>query len=230
MRKVAIVARAGTAVLAPFRDKEWEIWGLPWISYPRLSRAYEIHSAQFYEDIPPSWLKDRDWVDAFNKAEPYCPVYCDASSTDDFLNPKIYPLEDVCAILPFAYLENSISYMLAHAIYELHPGDEIGLWGVHLFSGEEALVSQASVTYLIGLAQGRGIRVTVAPGSPLFASNYVAGRYGARGGEKARRPKIISFAGVEDYAAMAERKTRKDDSADLDDPLNPMLGQLNSGQ
>lgn len=194
MRKVAIVARAGTAVLAPFRDKEWEIWGLPWISYPRLDRAFEIHSQQFYSDIDPGWLKSEGWRKEFNERQPDTPVYCDPSRMHGFNNPKDYEFEKVSAVIPIFYFENSVCYMIARAIYE--GVDEIGLWGVHMFAGDEAVISGPCVAYMIGLAQGRGIRVTVAPGSPLFASNFVAGRYGLRGGRQSRRPKIISFAGV----------------------------------
>ena len=66
-----------------------------------------------------------------------------------------------------------------------------------MFAGDEAVISGPCVAYMVGLAQGRGIKVTVAQGSPLFASNFVAGRYGLRGGRRSRRPKIISFAGIE---------------------------------
>ncbi len=195
MRKVAIVARAGTSSLAPFRDETWEIWGMPWISYPRLTRAYDIHSAQYYEDVEPGWLKDRFWVDLFNQEQPNCPIYCDPTSMGDFLNPKEYPLDAIAGQQPIFYFENSVCYMIAHAIYELHPGDEIGLWGVHMWVGDEA-----------GLAQGRGITVSVAPGSPLFLSSWAAGRYGLQGTKQGRRKKFVSFAGIENYAAMANRK------------------------
>lgn len=197
MRKVAIVARGGTNCFAPFRDKEWEIWGLPWISYPRLTYAFELHSQQFYDDIEDSWLKQEKWREDFNRECPDVVTYCDLSRMGGFNKPREYPFEEVAKSIPIFYFENSIGYMLALAIHERV--DEIGLWGVHMFAGAEAELAAPCVAYMVGLAQGRGIKVTVAPGSPLFASNWVHGRYGLRGGHAARRPKIISFAGVTPY-------------------------------
>lgn len=192
MRKVAIVARAGTSALAPFRDAEWEIWGLPWISYPRMTHGFEIH-AQSVIDNSKTWLGKPDWLTEFNARCPDAIMYCDPSRMHAFKNPIEYPLADVMGSLPIAYLENSIAYMLALATHE--QVDEIGLYGVHMYAGYEADLAQASVAYLVGLAQGRGIKVTIPPGSPLFMSNFVAGRYGL-GSEK--RQKIICYAGVVD--------------------------------
>lgn len=184
---------------------------MPWISYPRLTRAYELHSAQFYEDSEPGWLKSREWVGIFNKEQPDTPVYCEPTALmSDFPNAIEYPFEEVAKQQPIFYFENSVCYMIAHAIYELQPGDEIGLWGVHMWVGDEAQMASQCVGYLVGLAQGRGITVTVAPGSPLFLSSWVDGRYGLRGSKQGRRKKFISFAGVDDYAAMANRTVKKD--------------------
>lgn len=197
MRKVAIVARGGTNRLAPFRDKEWEIWGLPWISYPRLDVAFELHSQQFYEDIEDSWLKQEGWRKEFNRDNPNAITYCDPSRMHGFKNPREYPLEEVAKSIPIFYFENSIGYMLALAIHQRV--GEIGLYGVHMFAGAEAELAAPCVAYMVGVAQGRGIKVTVAEGSPLFMSNWTHGRYGVRGGPRSKRPKIISFAGVTPY-------------------------------
>jgi hypothetical protein len=92
--------------------------------------------------------------------------------------------------------------MLALARHEHLNGKaikEVGLWGVHMFAGYEAIISQPSVAYHIGLLQGIGVNVTTPPGSPLFMSNYVGGRYGVRGGPSSLRPKIICYAGVTPY-------------------------------
>jgi hypothetical protein len=53
------------------------------------------------------------------------------------------------------------------------------MMGTHEYAAE-----RPSVTYLIGLAQGKGIKVSIAPGSPLFMSCHVAGRYGLPGGRR----------------------------------------------
>ena len=49
MRKIAIVAKAATSANAPWHDEGWEIWGMPWISYPRVDKFFEIHEKIFFE-------------------------------------------------------------------------------------------------------------------------------------------------------------------------------------
>lgn len=194
MRPVAIVARGGTHSLAPFRDSNWEIWGMPWCRYPRLDRAFEIHAASFFETKADTWFTGRKWEARFRKDHPGVEVWCDPSRMDAFENPVSFPLEEVKRGLAIPYLENSIAYMVALALHEGRT--EIGLYGVHLFAGPEAELSLGSVAYLVGVANGRGIKITIPPGSPLFMSNYTAGRYGVR---DSRRHKFPCFAGVQNY-------------------------------
>jgi hypothetical protein len=170
-RKVAIVGGAGTNVLAPFRQEDWEIWGLPWISYPRVTRFFEIHEEAFYTGPD----EQRDGVVAENAEKwPDVPVYCTASRAHAFKNPVLYPLEELKQSIPTLFLEDSVAHMIALAIHE--KVDEIGLYGVHMMGAYAS--HRPSVTYLVGVAEGRGIKVHVAPGSPLFMSLYFEGRYG----------------------------------------------------
>jgi len=180
MRKVAIIGKAGTSGNAPWRDTEWEIWGMPWISCPRVTRLFDVHTQECWEKSVK--LKDEDWIDMYRSEYADVPVYCDPSRSHVFINPVSFPFEEIRTTLPFYYLENSIAYELALAIHE--GVDEIGLWGIHMFGSGEYIEERPSVTYLIGLAQGRGIKVTIAPGSPLFMSCNVAGRYGLPGGKR----------------------------------------------
>lgn len=169
--KVAIVARGGTAGDAPWHDKEWAIWGLPWIAYPRVDRLFEIHEEGFYTG--PDEVRDKFVADSC-KRWPEVPVYCTASRAYMFKNPVPYPFEEVIASLPFPFLEDSVSYMIALAIYE--GVDELALYGVHMMGAYAS--HRPAVTHLIGLAAGKGIKVTNCPGSPLFMSHYMHGRYG----------------------------------------------------
>jgi hypothetical protein len=177
VRKVAIVAKAATSALAPWHDEEWEIWGLPWISYPRCDRMFEMHHQSMAALDPDPYFREDRWAAEFAR-KPYgeCPVYCDASRMRLFANPVEYPIKAVKAELPIPFLENSIAYQIALAIHERV--DEIGLYGVHMVGASEYIAERPSVTYLIGLAQGRGIKVTIAAGSPLMASYWMKGRYG----------------------------------------------------
>ena len=180
MRKVAIIGKAGTSGFAPWRDTEWEIWGMPWISCPRVTRLFDVHTQERWAES--TKLKDDDWIDMYRSEYADIPVYCDKSRFHVFLNPVELPVAAMIAFLPFAYLENSIAYQIALAMME--GVDEIGLWGIHMMGSGEYMEERPSVTYLVGLAQGKGIKVTIAPGSPLFMSCNVAGRYGLPGGKR----------------------------------------------
>lgn len=176
--KVAIVAKGGTSSLAPWRNPEWEIWGLPWISYPRVTRLFDLHTQECVDCCPVEWFQKGEWVEKGRKQFETVPVYCDSSRAHLYPDAVPYPLEAVQAFLPYAYLENSIAYQLALAMYE--GAEEIGLYGVHMMGRPEFVYERPSVTYLVGLAQGKGIRVSIPPGSPLFMSAYEAGRYGPK--------------------------------------------------
>ena len=62
--------------------------------------------------------------------------------------------------------------------------DRIGLYGVHMMGSGQYAFERPSITYLVGLAQGRGIEVEIPLGSPLFISDFNAGRYGQAGGRR----------------------------------------------
>jgi hypothetical protein len=177
-RKVAIVVRGATHKVAPWHDPEWEIWGVPWITYPRVTRFFEIHEETYYTGPD----AERDGNVALNAERwPGIPVFCTKSRAHAFKEPVHYPFREILDCLPIPFLEDSVAHMIALAIHE--GVDELGLYGVHMMPEGRATMGayffhRASVTYLVGLAQGRGIKVTVAPGSPLFMSLYVQGRYG----------------------------------------------------
>lgn len=178
--KVAIVGAAATYRAAPFMDSGWEIWGVPWISYPRVTRLFEVHEETYYTG--PDEERDGN-VQRSCERWPDVPVYCTQSRAHAFPKPVPYPFREIMDFLPIPFLEDSVSHMLACAIY--WGADEIGLYGVHMMPErlEHArygnhLFHRPGVTYLVGLAQGRGIKVTIAPGSPLFMSLYTQGRYG----------------------------------------------------
>jgi hypothetical protein len=73
---------------------------------------------------------------------------------------------------------SSISYMLALALSE-NPA-EVGLWGVDLVGGDEHSLQREGCGFLIGLALGRGVKVTIPEAASLLKSSY---RYGYDPGE-----------------------------------------------
>lgn len=193
MRKVAIVARGGTCALAPWRDTEWEIWGMPWISYPRVTHLFECHTETACQDNP---KEDAEWkVSAFPEYN-LIPLYC-STACRLHLSPstRLFTIEDITKQFPRAFIENSIPYMLARAAWEVRIYsniEEVGLWGCHMTGRAGVESDRASVLYWIGILEGMGVTVTEAPGSPLFISDWEAGRYGVDG-----RRRTVTAAGME---------------------------------
>jgi hypothetical protein len=173
-RKVAILGRAGTLALAPFEDPEWEMWSLPWSTKPpKAHRLFDIHSKAAWAT---SHSVTSKWEGEAERRYPGVPVYCHKDRVNVFRAGVEYPFEDVIAGLPIPYLESSISYQIALA---LHEGvDEIGLFGVNMAAHSEYDYQRPSATYLIGLAQGRGVTVTIPQPNRLFESMWPSGRYG----------------------------------------------------
>ena len=174
MRKVALVGKASTGNEAPWHSPDWEIWGMPWITAPRYTRLFDLHEQAMYDeaDVPPS---DVVWNEKWLDHTKEYPIYT-FKSRMHIPNAVEYPLEEVLNDLPIPYLENSVAYMMALAIYE--EVDEIGLWGVHMRGAPTYEIERPSITYLAGLANGRGIKVHIPPGNPLMMSAWEQGRYG----------------------------------------------------
>jgi len=173
LKHVAIVGGGATNAFAPWREPEWEIWGIPWISYPRATRFFQLHSKEFYDNYEADAERDNTIAENLKKF-PDAPFYVHESLVEVFPKSIPYPLAEVLESIPVPYLENSIAFQLAFAIH--HKVKTIALFGVHQIG--EYVWEKPSVLYLVGLAQGRGIDVRVAPGSPLFISRYEAGMYG----------------------------------------------------
>lgn len=167
-RQVAVVAKGPTAVLAPFHDPSWEIWGLIQVDYPRVDRLFDVHS--------PGHEAPRRGEHAARAAERGISVCCDPGVVDRFENATPYPLDAVVADMGRCYFECSMAYMIALAIHERV--SRIGLWGIHLTTSDEYVNQRTNIAWLIGLAEGRGIEVEISPGAPLLVSRFIAGRYG----------------------------------------------------
>lgn len=180
MKSAAIVGRAATAAWAPFDQEAWEIFGLAWVRYPRASLLFDIHHPDFKKDETKDYNShhnpDRKYFANVNATG--LPVLChpEAIGKGKFELGQPFPYEEIGKVVPFPYLDCTISYMIAYAMLEGY--QRIALWGCHFKGNDREQIQLPSVTYLIGLAQGRGIEVSIGPGSPMMSSAYVMGRYG----------------------------------------------------
>ncbi len=177
MRKIAILGNAdSTRDLAPFDDPTWEIWGLAWraLHHPRMDVCFEVHTlAQMVEDFGPDVI---DWLtDPTDRAGNTPALYLLPEAASEFPQAKPYPLRDAAALMGGReYFTSSFSYMLALALLQDDVA-EIGVWGVDLTDGEEYTHQRPCAEFLLGIALGRGIKLTIPPQSALLRCSY---RYG----------------------------------------------------
>jgi len=197
--RCAIVGFAdGHRHFAPFADPTWEIWGLNRlhsVQPGRWDRWFEVHDLkQYYEGDP----AHREFLRVFPG-----PIYIRPQDMGLYDIPSAQPYPVVPVLQEYGnYFTNSISWMLAMAISMGFR--EIGLWGVDMaqdgifVTGSEYRHQRPSCEYLIGVAIGRGIKITMPPGSDLLKTSFL---YGLENGDAIQGKRL---------SRMAELNRRKD--------------------
>lgn len=162
-RKVAIVGSSNTSRhLAPYDDFSWDIWTLNDMHTiaKRFDRHFELHSQRIIEKDKDDLAGEIEWL----KSNITVPVYM-AEPADWVPMAVQYPTETIVKEFG-SYFTNSISWMIALAIYE--GVDELGIWGVDMAHGTEYAAQRPSCEYMIGIARGRGIPVFIPEQSDLL--------------------------------------------------------------
>ena len=163
--KVAIIGLSPTTYYeAPWDKPEWEKWGLPWDDkgWTKMSRHFEMHDMRLLKSIH-SKRKEGYW----ERLNDYQRLYlqdCEPTLPNAYKYPYKSVSEDVGD-----YWNSSIAYALAMAIHE--GAEEIGIYGVDMTGMDEYGYQKPNLEYLIGLARGRGIKVTIPDKSPLCKFN-----------------------------------------------------------
>lgn len=188
-KKIAIVAKApSTRDLAPYDDPDWEIWGLgdqAMPTYPnpvkKWDRWFEIH------DLDSGFQRWRQDYVEWLKQDHGKPLYINAPNPE-VPSAVVYPRREIFAYFdqflknqdgePVHYFTNSISWMLALAIYE--GATEIGIYGVDMAQHGVGLRSEyayqrPSVELWLGIAAGKGIKVTIPKESDLCKTPHLYG-------------------------------------------------------
>mgnify|MGYP001162016817 CR=1 FL=1 len=191
-RKIALIGKApSTVALAPYDDPAWEVWILNTLGHlsevPRWDRQFELHDLEL--------TKAKEYGDYYQwLSRQTRPVFLRDSPPAEFKGGVQFPLGAILQHFgKYAganYLTNTVSLMLALAIYEHETGfpvSDIGLWGIDMaqhglkaaghvgwFTSEYAR-QRPSVEYWIGIAEGRGIRVTVPDQSDILKAACIYG-------------------------------------------------------
>lgn len=160
--KVAVVGLSPTThSLAPWGDDDWEVWGLPWDEgyWPMMDRLFEMHDRRLL--LGQHSKRPADYI--YRLRECWVPLYMQEKEFDIPASRR-YPFESVEKVTG-AYWNSSIAYAMAMAIYE--GAEEIGVYGVDMAGDDEYGYQKPNMEYLVGLARGKGIKVTIPDESPL---------------------------------------------------------------
>lgn len=167
--KVAVIGLSpATHDLAPWDDPDWQKWGLPWDEgyWLRLDRAFEMHDIRLliseHSRRKCSYLTRLEECEDLYMQEAYLP------------NAKAYPFDEVAKTTGY-YWNSSIAYAIAMAIHE--GAEEIAVYGVDMKGDDEYGYQKPNIEYLLGLARGKGIKVTVPDASPLLKFNHVGVKF-----------------------------------------------------
>lgn len=167
--QLAILGTAPSIGMAPFDDKNTEIWGVSTImefkEATRYDKLFEMHSVGYWgrELVTKRLLR---WDG---------PLYM-MEEVDLFPNSIEYPLDDV---LQYGrYHTTTITYMMVlayHSFITTGKPMHVGLFGVHMEHDEEYGIQRPCCEYWLGKMEGAGMSTFVAPGGALLES---AGLYG----------------------------------------------------
>lgn len=156
-KKVAICGYSHTLSQAPFDNPEWDIFTLNQKveRFPRTTKHFDLHSERNIK----SNKKYFEWCENNqSKLILGMPII-------ELQGAELYPQKEIMEIFG-EFFTNSISWMICYAIHKGY--EEIGLFGVDLACQDEYIKQRPSVLYFIGLAQGKGIKITLPKENRLF--------------------------------------------------------------
>ena len=179
-KKVAIVGFAGTRDQAPFTDPEYEIWTVNnlYQFVPRQDRIFEIHQRWRWAGEVHG-MAGAEYLGYLQTCG--IPVY-NNEKYDDIPTSIRYPLETMVKEFGVqrtglvnpdtrdGYFTNSISYMIALAIYEKF--ETIEVYGVDMAVGSEYNDQRPSCEYYLGICKGRGIDMRLPAESDLLKTRF----------------------------------------------------------
>lgn len=174
--KIALIGTAPTSVrLAPYMDKEWDIWACSAGNMkvlPRVNIWFEMHpvsvmmSDQHRAMAEPffQWLREMSDAGTFNVV---------MLEVNQFVPKAVpYPIHEMLAEFGHNWFTSSIAYMMALAITRMkqRPNEDhtIGLFGVDMAAGEEHYTQQrAGCIRFMEFARAAGIKVVIPMESSL---------------------------------------------------------------
>jgi len=161
--KVCLVGTATSIVNTPWMDKSYDFWPLQVATaiqgyrYSDDQLLFELHDERYF-DITPG-VKER-----MNKLN--LPTLMQ-KEYDWYPKAMSYPLTHMRKKYR-TYFTSSIAYMIALAVEMEYK--HIALFGIHMASSEEYTHQKGACEYWLGVAEGRGADVFIAPESEVLKS------------------------------------------------------------
>lgn len=159
--KIAILGTASSSVKdAPCEDPTWKIWSLGYNAsvISRGDKWFEIHDEEVLKEVGLAPVA----IETLRKAKSDLIAY---NCGDMFPDATKFPFELVMAQFPRKYFTSSIAWMLGLAI--IANPKEIALYGVDMCDTDEYSYQRGACEYMIGFADAKGIKVTIAKNSPI---------------------------------------------------------------
>ena len=171
-RKICIVGYAPSKDQAPFGDKSWEIWGLNdlYEHIPRWTRWFEVHLKADLDAYMTRGGKFRH-IAGLQGVAAKCPLYMQEAFSD-IPGSIRYPIEVITAAYG-NYFTNTISYMIAMAIFE--GCDELAIYGVDMAQETEYGGQRPSCEYFLGIALGAGIQLEIPNTADMLKTRFLYG-------------------------------------------------------
>lgn len=185
-KKVAIVGYTTTRNQAPYNDEAFEIWGLNdlYKHIPKYDRWFQLHTPEEVNRTAAETKGGRDaWgAQVATLQSMSCPIYMQDQYAEIPRSVK-YPLNEIIKYFSGSfvnpkraqYFTNSISYMIALAIYE--GVEELHIYGVDMATntGGEYAQQRPSCEFWLGVAAGRGIKLHIPDEADLLKTRFLYG-------------------------------------------------------
>ena len=177
MKKVALVGYTPSWRQAPYDDKDIEIWVMNdlYELVPRYDRVFDIHDINEIKTRK-TRHEGKSQYEVLKTLKK--PVYMQAQYADIPTSIR-FPLDELIenyyipAMGDKIFLTCSVAHMLALAIYEGY--EEIQFYGIHEAVDSEYKDEMPSVLYWLGVAYGRGIKISISQDSPLLKGWFIYG-------------------------------------------------------
>ena len=198
--KVCIVGFTDHRKLAPFDDPEFSIWGCNKL-WQLDDRPYD----RIYDPHPLGDIRKGDPAQAEWLTKTQTPVYVVKAQPDW---PTSITLPHEVLRTSRDYFTNTISWMIAHALYE-GPPSELWVVGVDMATNTEWAGQRPSCEYWLGVAEAMGVKVRLPMESDLLKC-------------------AVAYGVEEDSAYFYKKKARMAELQARQQQVQGELGQLDS--